>query len=63
MKHMRHYKNASEAASREAAQIRTLIADLDRIVEIINCDIVAEEERARLSDRPTSRILCSQVRL
>jgi hypothetical protein len=51
MKHVRHYKNPSEAASREAAQIGTLIADLNRIVEIIDCDIVAEEERAGVSDQ------------
>jgi hypothetical protein len=27
-----------------------LITDLDRIVQILNCDITTEEERARISD-------------
>jgi len=36
---------------REAAQIRTLIADLDRIVQVLNCDIATEEERMRVFDR------------
>ena len=47
MKHQRHFETA---ASREAAQTRTLIADLDRIVQILNSDIAAEEGRAGVSD-------------
>jgi hypothetical protein len=54
MKHLRQYRNGSESASREAAQTRTLIADLDRIVQILNCDIVAEEKCARISDHSDS---------
>jgi hypothetical protein len=38
-------------ASRETAQTRTLIADLDRIVQILNSVIAAEEEQARIFDR------------
>jgi flagellar protein FliJ len=49
MKHQRHFE--SENALREAAQIRTLIADLDHIVRILNCEIATEEERAGVSDR------------
>jgi hypothetical protein len=45
MKH-RHFEN--ETASREALQIGELIADLDCIVQILNSDIVAEEERAHV---------------
>jgi hypothetical protein len=49
MKHQLHFENA--AASREAVQTRTLIADLDRIVQIINSDIAAQEEQTRVCDR------------
>jgi hypothetical protein len=50
MKHQRHY-GASLAALKEAEQIKKLIADLDRLVQIIACDIATEEERAWVSDR------------
>jgi hypothetical protein len=49
MKHQRHFESVD--AARETAHRKTLIADLDRIVEIINVDIVAEEEQAGVSDR------------
>jgi septation ring formation regulator EzrA len=56
MKHHRHFETIqSETAPRETAQIRTLIADLDRIVRILDCDITAEEERARVFDRSDAR--------
>ena len=48
---MKHGRIGNESALREAAQIRTLISDLDRIVQFLNCDIATEEERARISDR------------
>jgi hypothetical protein len=51
MKHQRHFESSNEPALRGAVQIRTLIADLDRVVQIVNCDIAAEEEQARVSDR------------
>jgi hypothetical protein len=51
MKHQRHFESASEAALREATQIRTLIADLDRVVQILACDIATEEECAGVTDR------------
>ena len=44
MKHQRHFESAT--ASQEALQIGELIADLDRIVQILNSDIAAEEEQA-----------------
>jgi hypothetical protein len=50
MKHQRDFKTASDTALREAAQISALISDLDRAVRMINQDIAAEEERARVSD-------------
>jgi len=48
---MKHGRIGNESELREAAQIRTLISDLDRIVQMLNCDIATEEERARISDR------------
>jgi len=49
MNHQRHFGNA--AASREAMQTMTLIAELNRIVLIIDSDIAAQEEQARVFDR------------
>jgi septation ring formation regulator EzrA len=51
MKHQRHFERASDVALREAAQISTMISDLDRLVQLLDCDIATEEERARISDR------------
>jgi hypothetical protein len=48
MKHQRHFE--SSTASREAVQTRVLIADLDRIIQILNGDIAAEEEQAGIFD-------------
>ena len=48
MKDQRHFGNAT--VSREAAQTRTLIADLDRIVQIIDGEITSQEEAARVFD-------------
>jgi hypothetical protein len=48
---MKHGRIGDENAMREAPQIRTLISDLDRIVQILNCDIATEEERVRVFDR------------
>jgi hypothetical protein len=49
MKHQRHFE--SSTASRQPAQTRLLIADLDRIVQILNNDIATEEEHAGIFDR------------
>jgi len=43
-----HFENAT---AREAAQTRTLIADLERIVQIIDSDIASQEEQAPVFDR------------
>lgn len=48
MKHQRHFGSA--ASSREAAQTRSLIADINRIVQILDSDIAAEQEEARVFD-------------
>jgi hypothetical protein len=51
MKHQGHFKRT--ATSRDALQIGELIADLDRIVRLLNNDIAAEGTRA--SFRPLLR--------
>jgi septation ring formation regulator EzrA len=51
MKTQRHFEIESENARREVAKIRTMIADLDRVVQILATDIASEEERSRVSDR------------
>lgn len=52
MKHQGHVEGT--ATSREAL-IGELIADLDRIVRLLNNDIAAEEERARVFDRSSEK--------
>jgi hypothetical protein len=49
MKHQHHFE--SHGPSREALQTRTLIADIDRVVQILNSDIAAEEQQAGVFDR------------
>jgi len=49
MKHQPHFGKATPA--REALQTRLLIADINRVVQILDSDIAAEEEQARVFDR------------
>jgi hypothetical protein len=49
LKHQRHFE--AENGPREALQTRTLIADIGRVVHILNSDIAAEEEQAGVFDR------------
>jgi hypothetical protein len=49
MKHQRHFGSATPA--RDALQTRLLIADINRVVQILNGDIAAEEEQSRIFDR------------
>jgi septation ring formation regulator EzrA len=49
MKHQRHI-DANAAAVREERQTRGLIADIDRVVQILNSDIAAEEVAAGIFD-------------
>jgi hypothetical protein len=49
MIHKLHFGSATPA--REALQTKTLIADISRIVQILDSDIAAEEEHARVYDR------------
>jgi hypothetical protein len=52
MKHQRYFERTT--VSREALQIGELIADLDRIVHILNIHIVAEEKQAQVFERSKS---------
>ena len=45
---MRQFGIGSEKARREAEQIRTAIVDLDCTVQLLDCEIAAEELRARV---------------
>jgi hypothetical protein len=49
MKHRRHFGSATPA--RDALQTKELIADINRVVQILDSDIAAEEEQARVFDR------------
>jgi hypothetical protein len=49
MKHQYHFGTAT--AAREALQTRGLITDINRVVQILDGDIAAEEEQARIFDR------------
>ena len=49
MKHQPHFGKATP--TREALQTRILIADINRVVQILDSDIAAEEEQARVFDR------------
>lgn len=56
MKHQRHFESAT--IPREVLQIGELIADLDRIVQILNRDLAAEEEQARVLTVPSQSTRC-----
>ena len=48
MKTQRHFEIASEKTRREVAQIRTMIVDLERAVQILSSDIAIEEKCSRV---------------
>jgi hypothetical protein len=50
MKHQRHF-DTREAAQRKAILIWRMIADIDRTVRLLDCDVTTEEERVGISDR------------
>jgi hypothetical protein len=62
MKHKRHFE-IDPTALREAATIGAMIADMRRVVEVLNCDLVTEEQRMRIKDRADARypILARQL--
>jgi hypothetical protein len=54
MKHKRHFE-IDRTEVREAATIGAMIADMRRIVEILDSSVSAEEERTRFRDRADGR--------
>jgi hypothetical protein len=54
MKHKRHFE-IDQTEVREAATIGAMIADMRRIVEILDSSVSAEEERTRFRDRADGR--------
>ena len=50
MKHQPHF-DTREAAQRETALIWKMIGELDRGIQLLNADIVAEELRVRIFNR------------
>jgi len=54
MKHKLHFE-IDRTAAREVATIGAMIADLKRVVEILDCDVVTEEERMRIKDQSDAR--------
>ena len=59
MKHQRHFETSTH--SHEALQIGELIADLDRIVRLIDSDIAAEEEQAKASNGSQPTIIARNL--
>jgi hypothetical protein len=51
VKKQHHFGTASGIAERVATVIAAMMNDLCRIVEILDCDVATEEERARVFDR------------
>jgi BMFP domain-containing protein YqiC len=51
MKHARHFENVARTSAREAECIGTMIADMRRVVKVLDCDVQTEEERWRIFDR------------
>ncbi len=51
MNMQRHFGIVTATALREDATIRTLMDDLDRTIQVLECDIATEEERAGSFDR------------
>jgi hypothetical protein len=50
MKHQYHFGGPGDTALNEAAKLKALISDLDRVVRILDSHISTEEERAGVSD-------------
>ena len=51
MKRRYHFGNANSASLSEMVRVSALINDLDRRAQLLECDIAAEEERARVFNR------------
>jgi hypothetical protein len=47
----KHHFDTNEVAQRAATLTQKMIVDLDRYVQLLDCDIAAEEKRVGISDR------------
>jgi len=50
MKHPSHFENTSRTLVREAKSIETMIADMRRVIQVLDCDIQTEDERSGTFD-------------
>ena len=55
MNKQHHSGIAQDAASRQAALVRSMIEDLERTIQILHIDICTEEKRLRVFDKADPR--------
>jgi hypothetical protein len=55
MNMQRRFGISSATALREDSTVRTLMDDLDRTKQVLECDIVTEEQRAGIFDRADAK--------
>jgi hypothetical protein len=55
MNMQRRFEISSATALREDSTIRKLMDDLDRTMQVVECDIATEEQRAGIFDRADAR--------
>ena len=55
MNMQRRFGISSATALREDSTIRTRMDDLDRTMQMVECDIATEEQRARIFDRADAK--------
>jgi hypothetical protein len=55
MKHARHFENLNRSPAWEADCIGTMIADMRRVVQVLDCEVRTEEERSRIFDRSNAQ--------
>jgi hypothetical protein len=55
MNMQRRFGISSATALREDTTIRTLMDDLDRTMQVVECDIATEEQRAGIFDRADAK--------
>jgi ABC-type transporter Mla subunit MlaD len=50
MKHASHFENTGRTLVREARSIEAMIADMRRVIQVLDCDVRTEEERSGTFD-------------
>jgi ABC-type transporter Mla subunit MlaD len=51
MEHPRDLESTSQTTTNEAGRVRTIIADLSRVIQILDYDVATEEGRSQISDQ------------